>query len=393
MVVERILELPDCSSPDLSRGCTAAREPTFAVGPSGEIWLTGANGPGGASQLWHSPDLGITWEHVPVRGADALRQTSGLEGDVAVDGAGVVYLFETNLYEAWWTVMAGRDGLAATIPFTGTATSIGQHATDVATPELDRPWLRPRGASGLDLYFNDGRTVMQSTDDGGITWGPLQVLSECGLGYPFETPQGIAISTACNTLVTDLAGQESVSSAPMLLVPSPEGLQELPMATPLAPAGTLLEVSHVPHTEGAFYNGTWFMAGTLEGERRAYLSMMQGSSSNGTWLGDNASWMPTLAVRDDGLLAVTYVSEEDGWRLITELRRPDATILDRVDLGLVDTEGGFPSRSVIGDFLFSRWLPDGTLGLAYGISDGVDSVESARSLIKFARLSVEHAPA
>jgi hypothetical protein len=52
-----------CDTSGELRSCTLAKEPTFDLGPDGDLWVTGAGAAGFTSQICSS-DLGDTFEHV-----------------------------------------------------------------------------------------------------------------------------------------------------------------------------------------------------------------------------------------------------------------------------------------------------------------------------------------
>jgi hypothetical protein len=401
--------LPPCDLSGELRSCTLAKEPTFAVGPGEELWMTGAGAVGTTSQIWYSPDLGDSFEHIGFQGTDAGRHTAGAEGDVAVDPQGTAFLFDTNLAKGWWTVFEDPQLPTTSIPlaFTGESPTAGQF---YPVDDLDRPWLIGLGEDEVFFTYNDGDTTYRITRDGGLTWSDPVTVTDCNLGRPLHLDEErFAFVSSCLLGHVEDDGSTTWVSSPHLYVPkdAPEpGILEqetdaweaVPVETPVHDgSGDEVARDALPIMDLARADDTWFVVGADEPTERAYLSW--GGPDQGwetTWLGEGEhSWFPAVDAREDGLVGVAYPSlEEDAWRIRAELRTPNGEVLDSV---VVDPGTVAPPNETrphgIGDFIDVGWLPDGRLLVAYGDNpSGGDGIPEAESLISYARGTVVGEP-
>lgn len=407
---EEPVELPPCDTSGELRSCTLAKEPTFDVGPDGEIWMTGAGAVGLTSQVWYSPDLGDTWRHIGFQGGDAGRHTTGAEGDVAVDPLGTAYVFDTNLYQGWWSIFEDPLLPPTTIPFAAVKSPVQRHPegflgyyTTGPTDDFDRPWLVSLGPDEIFFSYNNGHTSYRITRDGGVTWSPVVTVShDCNLGRPLELgPDRFAFVSACLTGSLGSGGEITWSSAPTLFVPKrpvePSVLEDerpawrsVPVVTPIHDgSGEEVARDALPIMDLVRTNGTWFVVGADRPRHRSYLSWraLNGTWST-TWLGPgDRSWFPSVAARADGAVGVAYASRENGtWGVRAELRDPDGSLRAStvVDPGPVapDTSS---LRGAMGDFINVGWLPDNRLMVAYGHGPGSEPLFEDASRIRVAR--------
>lgn len=405
-------ELPPCDLSGDLRSCTLAKEPTFDVGPDDGIWMTGAGAVGFTSQVWYSPDLGDTWEHVGFQATDAGRHTAGAEGDVAVDPRGTAYVFDTNLWEGWWSIFEDPLLPPTSIPVTRPVGPEGPYLLPGSPADtFDRPWLIALGPGEVFFTYNNGGITYRITRDGGLTWSaPVTVTGGCNLGRPLHLGgERFAFASACLSGRID-GSSTTWFSAPHLFLPDgpvqpdpfggeDEHWSREPVVTPVHDgSGDPIPRDALPIMDLARANGTWFVAGADEPETRAYLSW--GSPEEGwstEWLGpSDASWFPAVAARDDGRVAVAYVSREAGtWTIRAELRAPDGTVLNTTlveDRPVAPAWSNPPSRGAMGDFIDLGWLPDGRLLVAWGAAPSGDGIPEDRSRIWFARSGPVAAP-
>lgn len=397
--------LPPCDLSGELRSCTLAKEPTFDVGPDGELWVTGAGGVGFTSQIWYSPNLGDTFEHVGFQGTDAGRHTAGAEGDVAVDPEGTAYLFDTNLPQGWWTIFEDPLLPTTSIPlvFPGESPTTGKVGP---VQDTDRPWLIGLGEQEVFFTYNDGDTTYRITRDGGLTWSRPVTVADCNLGRPLHVDEErFAFVSACSVGFLEDDGSITWTSAPHLYLPQDasgpqlldtetDAWEKVPIETPVHDgSGEAVERGALPIMDLAHVDGTWFVVGADEPTDRAYLSW--GSPSEGwetAWLGPSEhSWFPAVDAREDGRVGLAYPSLEDGtWVVRAELRSADGQLLDSTlaDAGPIAPPGE-TRPTEIGDFIDVGWLPDGRLLVAYGDDpeDG-DSLPEAKSWISVVRATV-----
>ena len=171
---------PEFSAPvQVNAGRVEGYEPSLRIGPDGTVYVAAARGflAGAAGSLsspvWFSRDNGSKWAPLP-SGPMPRDQVKAFEGDLAIDGRGMVYFVDTYLADNVITTWGPDQTWRRTSPLQGT------------TNLDDRPWLAAHGsgilyylgASVVDLPAPSRPTDLASASalwfyrslDGGQTW-------------------------------------------------------------------------------------------------------------------------------------------------------------------------------------------------------------------------------
>lgn len=170
-------------------------EPSLEVAPDGTVYVT-APPPQArphergrpSSFIWHSKDGGATW--LPMPSPMRVHEwMPGLEGDLALDGKGRIYLVDTYAGDTSLTRWAPGPAWESSRPLQGT---LGAD---------DRPWLAAHG-DGILYYLGNGGVPLPAPHDalagapgdGSSQW--LYVSTDAGLTW---TPgRGFDGSRLCN---------------------------------------------------------------------------------------------------------------------------------------------------------------------------------------------------
>ncbi|MDX1612007.1 MAG: carboxypeptidase-like regulatory domain-containing protein, partial [Candidatus Thermoplasmatota archaeon] len=136
-----------------------ASEPVIEVAGDGTIYASGTCCIGESPPIWYSQDGGETFDLLE---GDVLRESYGIEGDLAVDEAGNLYFTDISVASAYISSWDADQEHRHTVP-------VGPFK-----PIVDRPWVRAGGADEVFFAYNTGTsTEFYKSTDGGLTWLPV----------------------------------------------------------------------------------------------------------------------------------------------------------------------------------------------------------------------------
>ncbi|HLE47960.1 MAG TPA: sialidase family protein [Candidatus Thermoplasmatota archaeon] len=133
-------------------------EPSVEVDSKGTIYVSGVCCIGNAPPVYVSRDDGKTFQVLSTPG---VREAFGIEGDFAIDDAGVIYFADIELAASFQVTAWDATGRCL------------RHMKWPAPPLVDRDWIRAEGNGKLYYVYNTGSsTNVYTSQDGGATWTP-----------------------------------------------------------------------------------------------------------------------------------------------------------------------------------------------------------------------------
>jgi hypothetical protein len=340
-------------------------EPSLRVGPEGNVYVAAARGfltsdEGElASPVWRSSDGGATWQPLQTP-LDQRERVKGIEGDLAVDGAGNVYFLDTwggdNVLTSW-----SADGTFRSIrPLHGT---LGLD---------DRPWLAAQGDGILYALTNTvaplppptgqpapARFWLYASLDGGATW-------TLGTGFP----AGGYCHVAASPIDVGVVAVACIGPPAGVNPGRPDPFVDLHLSEDYGASWVSTQVSASPRDPaGAFPSITFGTDGRIaatwvEADGRIGV-VLQGAEAWGRLdiepETDVAS--PWVATGPNGSLAVAaYAAGQAGWRLDAWRHDGAAWMHAVADDGPL---GELPPA----DFFQCAFAPDGLLHIAHQDND------------------------
>lgn len=184
-----------CTTPDQlpTNGCGAFGEPVVEVAGDGAIWASATCCVGKSPPIWVSRDGGHSFKQLRTTDTGLVRDSFGIEGDLAIDDAGNVYFFDISAATFWFTSYEADGTHRWTVPWAG-------------PPLVDRPWVRAGVADQVWTIYNSGTsTYVYESADGGRTWTPTPTgMFPCPLGNAGQGPtrNDLYVAAACDEELT-----------------------------------------------------------------------------------------------------------------------------------------------------------------------------------------------